>query len=95
MPALEPAFWPATRNCPVAGSKSDWRLATSVTGVTSAQAKPRFKVRLLLTRQLSWTKGRYKLPAAAGIAAIELLVVDARLVSPSEDPPPDRLSKAR
>ena len=43
----------------MAGLKSDWRLATSLIGVTRAQAKPRFNVKFLLTRQLSSTNGRY------------------------------------
>ena len=41
MPAAEPTpFCPAIRNWPLAGLKSAWRLAASVIGVTSAQAKP-------------------------------------------------------
>ena len=42
----------------MAGSKSDMRLPTSVWGVIIAQAKPRFNVKFLLTRQSSWTNGR-------------------------------------
>src|SRR5271169_4393344 len=39
-------------------SKFDCRFSTSVSGVTKAQATPRFKVKLFVTRQLSCTNGR-------------------------------------
>src|SRR5215469_9811928 len=49
---------PATKNLPVAKSKFAWRLCASVMGVTKAQATPRFKVKLGVTRHVSSTKGR-------------------------------------
>src|SRR5208283_3005054 len=39
-------------------SKFACRFASSVSGVAKAQANPRFTVKLLVTRQLSCTKGR-------------------------------------
>src|SRR5271167_3192780 len=58
-PALELVLGPATINCPLAGLKFARRLAASVIGVTNAHANPRFRVRLLLTFQVSSTNGRY------------------------------------
>src|ERR1700730_1041715 len=49
---------PGMRYLPVKKLKFAWRFWASVTGVTSAQASPRFRVRLFVTRQSSWTKGR-------------------------------------
>src|SRR5208282_774538 len=44
-------LFPATSNCPVVKLKFAWRFWASVSGVTKAQAIPRFKVRLFDTRQ--------------------------------------------
>src|SRR5215831_13882996 len=49
---------PATKNLPLAKSKFACRFCASVMGVTKAQATPRFKVKLGVTRHVSSTKGR-------------------------------------
>src|SRR6185369_6985920 len=57
-PTRESEVCPGIRNLPVAKSKLAWRSRASVTGVTNAQASPRFTVKLFVMRQSSWMYGR-------------------------------------
>src|SRR5215469_6770584 len=58
MVQLPKLAFPATKNLPLAKSKFACRFCASVMGVTKAQATPRFKVKLGVTRHVSSTKGR-------------------------------------
>src|ERR1700675_3745122 len=55
---LIPGLPEGTNHLRLTTSKFACRLPSSVSGVAKAHANPRFKVKLLVTRQLSCTKGR-------------------------------------
>src|SRR5581483_3230618 len=54
-PTRPSEFCPGIRNLPLAKSKFDCRFCASTTGLTIAQAKPKFSVKFGVTRQSSCT----------------------------------------
>ena len=67
-----------SENVPLAGSKFAWRFAASVIGSDKAQARPRFSVKLLVTRQSSWTYGRKSFHRRPVVVTFEGLIVDGQ-----------------